>query len=84
MLFCITMYNEGFNQLQQSLWGCIVSIIELIHKNDEYTADQFGIVLICDGVDKINESFIDKLTEFNLFDPNQCCHTFNEWDEFNK
>jgi hypothetical protein len=47
MLFCITMYNENFGQLMQSLAGVVRSVVELINlKKANYSAEQFGVVLI--------------------------------------
>mmetsp|Transcript_24440 Transcript_24440/g.21696 ORF Transcript_24440/g.21696 Transcript_24440/m.21696 type:complete len:300 (+) Transcript_24440:47-946(+) len=81
MLYCITMYNENFGQFLQSLGGVIRSIIELIN-NDKYTlkAEQFGVVLICDGIDKVDKEFMARLEEFNLFDPEICCNTVLKTD----
>ena len=70
MLFCITMYNENFGQLLQSMAGCIRAIIELINlPNSNYDSEQFGIVLIWDGIDKVDNEFISKLEKYNnVFD----------------
>lgn len=48
MLFCITMYQEEWYQILQSIAGCIRSILEL-HKDgiEEYHPDKYGIILIC-------------------------------------
>ena len=64
------MYNENFGQFLQSLAGCIRSIWELYKKNkEEYSHQKFGIVLVWDGIDKVDSEFIDQMIEFNLFDP---------------
>jgi hypothetical protein len=48
MLFCITMYQEDWNQILQSVAGCIRAILELEDQDDEtYSSKKFGIVLIC-------------------------------------
>ena len=64
------MYDETFNQFLQTFAGCVRSIIELKNKDEEmYTDDSFGIVLICDGIEKVNEEFLEKLIEAKVFDP---------------
>ena len=81
MLFCITMYNENFGQLLQSVAGCIRSIIELINlPNSDYCSEQFGIVLIWDGIDKVEDEFMSKLEKYNLFDPEICHNTVQRID----
>ena len=66
MLFCITMYNENFGQLLQSMAGCIRAIIELVNlPNSNYNSEQFGIVLIWDGIDKVDNEFISKLEKYS-------------------
>lgn len=48
VLFCITMYQEEWYQILQSVAGCIRSVLELEEEDPEkYGADKFGIVLIC-------------------------------------
>ena len=47
MLCCITMYNENFGQLMQSMAGVVRAVVELVNlKRSIYSSDQFGIVLI--------------------------------------
>jgi cellulose synthase/poly-beta-1,6-N-acetylglucosamine synthase-like glycosyltransferase len=76
MLFCITMYNENFGQLMQSMAGVVRSVVELVNlKKSVYNSDQFGIVLICDGIDKVDQEFMDKLERHSLFDPDLCYNT---------
>jgi len=70
MLSCIVMYNENFGQFLQSVTGVVRSIIELVNlPNSDYAPEQFGIVLICDGLEKIGKDFIKLLEKFDLFDP---------------
>lgn len=81
MLFCITMYNENFGQLLQSMAGCIRAVVELVNlRRSAYNSEQFGIVLICDGIDKVDQAFMDKLETYNLFDPDLCINTVLKTD----
>lgn len=48
VLFCITMYQEEWYQILQSVIGCIRSILELEQEDPQkYSSNKFGIVLIC-------------------------------------
>ena len=50
--------------------GSVRSIAELWHNNPEsFTYNQFGIVVVCDGIDKVNDSFTKLLMKYNLVDP---------------
>lgn len=81
MLFCITMYNENFGQLMQSMAGCIRAVIELVNlRKSVYSPEQFGIVLICDGIDKVDPAFMNKLEFHGLFDPDLCYNTVLKTD----
>lgn len=53
--------------------GSVRSIAELRYENPEtFTYDQFGIVVVWDGIDKVNDSFTKLLVKHNLFDPYMC------------
>lgn len=76
MLYCLTMYNENFGQILQSVAGCIRSIIELSQKNPiEYHSKKFALCLVVDGFDKIDSDVLDKSIQYNLIDPEHCCDT---------
>jgi hypothetical protein len=48
MLFCITMYQEDWYQILQSVAGCIRTILELQASDDKlYNPERFAIALIC-------------------------------------
>lgn len=57
LLYCITMYNEPFLQLVQTLAGVYRSYYELC-KIDESFKDRAHIIIIADGYDKIDETFL--------------------------
>jgi hypothetical protein len=65
------MYNENFGQFIQSFAGVVRSISELRHDNPNYEDEDFGVVLICDGIEKIKDDFIDCLIKHKLFNPEQ-------------
>jgi len=71
LLHCIVMYNENFGQFLQTFAGVVRSIIEMKHKDPvKYTDDSFGVVLICDGIEKVEEEFLERLQIAKVFDPN--------------
>jgi hypothetical protein len=48
LMFCITMYQEEWYQILQSVAGCIRAILELEDLDpDTYSHEKFAIVLIC-------------------------------------
>ena len=54
---CITMYNEDESELQHTLKGCLHNYNCLrLDKNTKFTKDDFLVVVICDGYDRIPES----------------------------
>jgi hypothetical protein len=58
MTVCITMYNEDENELKQTLEGVLHNYNCLkLDPTTAFSKDDFTIVLICDGYDKITESF---------------------------
>lgn len=59
LMYCVTMYNEPFVQLLQSLAGIYRSYYELC-AIDETFKDRCHIVIIIDGYDKIEEEFLIK------------------------
>ena len=55
---CITMYNEDESELRTTMRGCLENYNALKpDKSCDFTKDDFLVVLICDGYDKIPESF---------------------------
>ena len=75
------MYNETFSQIIQSLAGCIRSILEMERKNKKrYDHGKFGIILVLDGIEKIDDEVLEKLIEFNIVDPDACCDTLLRTD----
>ena len=51
------MYNEDESELQHTLKGCLHNYNCLrLDKNTKFTKDDFLVVVICDGYDRIPES----------------------------
>lgn len=57
VLFCITMYNEPFSQLLQSLAGVYRAYYELV-EIDESFKNRCHVTIIADGYDKLEEDFL--------------------------
>lgn len=75
------MYNENYGQFMQSLSGVIRSIVELTNlKRSDYKPEEFGVVLICDGIDRVDQDFMDKLEKYKMFDPDLCYNTVLKTD----
>ncbi|CAI2379098.1 unnamed protein product [Moneuplotes crassus] len=78
-LICITSYQEEWPKVLQTICGCIRNIFEmhafcLSTGLEDYNADNFAIVLMQDGIDKLSLPFEKELIENNLFDPEMCKH----------
>lgn len=58
MAVCITMYNEGEHELQNTLRGLLQNY-NALKKNPKtnFSKDDFVVCVVCDGYDKIPESF---------------------------
>ncbi|CAI2366934.1 unnamed protein product [Moneuplotes crassus] len=48
-MFCITMYNEPYIQILQSLSGIYRAYFELLETNQEKYEDKISICIVCDG-----------------------------------
>ena len=60
MTVCITMYNEDENELKNTLRGIVHNYNCFRAEGDKYkhlTKDDFTVMIICDGYDRIPESF---------------------------
>lgn len=66
LMYCVTMYNEPFTQLLQSLAGIYRSYYEL-WGIDEGFKDRCHIVIIIDGYDKIDEEFLIQWEKAGLY-----------------
>ena len=81
VMYCITMYQESFGQLLQSLAGCIRSIIEMVNTGGpEERGERYGITLICDGIDKVPKEFCEMMQKYHLFDPKICHNAVMKYD----
>ena len=57
LCICITIYNEPFEQVCESLVGIYRAYYELIEIDEKYK-DKVSIFIIADGYDKLNDSFL--------------------------
>ena len=64
----ISMYNEKFYQFLQTMAGVIRNIAELEHHDPETYKGRIGVVLVCDGSDKVDSDFYIKANNFGLID----------------
>lgn len=65
-MYCITMYNESYIQLMQSLAGVFRSYYELVDIDERYK-DRCHVVVIADGYEKLTEDFLTKCERAGFF-----------------
>ena len=69
MAVCITMYNEDENELRHTLRGCLHNYNTLkADPNSNFTKDDFLVVLIVDGYERIPASFKEMAREKGFLD----------------
>ena len=69
MAVCITMYNEDENELRHTLRGCLHNYNTLkADPNSNFTKDDFLVVLVVDGYEKIPASFKEMAREKGFLD----------------
>jgi hypothetical protein len=66
MLVCVTMYNEPFSQLLESLAGVFRAYYELVDIDESYR-DRVQVCILIDGYDKISENFLTQCEEAGLY-----------------
>lgn len=66
LCICITMYNEPFIQVIESLAGIYRAYYELLHWDSSYK-NKVHVVLVADGYDKLTKEFLRKLESVGLF-----------------
>ena len=66
VLFCITMYNEPFTQLLQSLAGVYRAYYELVDI-DESFLDRCHVTIIADGYENLDEEFLQRCEKAGIF-----------------
>lgn len=66
LMICITMYNEPFEQVKDSLTGVIRAIAELSDVDRQRFTGSIGIGIIADGYDRVDEDFL-KMCEYQRF-----------------
>ena len=58
LMICITMYNEPFDQVKDSLTGVIRSIAELQDVDRDRFKKSIAVAIIADGYDRVDEDFL--------------------------
>lgn len=66
LAICITIYNEPFRQVVESLAGLYRTYYELIEL-DESFIDRISIFIISDGYDKLKDPFLDSAKEAGIY-----------------
>ena len=68
-MYQITIYNEPFSQVVETLLGIYRSYFELVRKNKEYEG-KVAVFIIADGYDKLSDEFLKACTKAGIFDIN--------------
>ena len=68
LLACVTMYNEPFSQLRDSLGGFLRSYAELITINRQKYEGRVAVVCIADGFEKLPPEFLNEANDYGIFD----------------
>ena len=63
----ITIYNEPFSQVLESLIGLYRAYYELISKDDRY-AGKVAVFIVADGVEPLSKEFLDSCQAAGIFD----------------
>jgi hypothetical protein len=66
---CVTMYNEDENEFKYTMKG-VLQNFEVMCQDPHIAMkkNDFCVILACDGLEKIPQSFIDYLTERKVLD----------------
>ena len=75
MIIVITMYNEPYSQVLESLIGLYRSYLEIIYSNIEYEG-RVSIQIVCDGYDKLDPQFLPKCAKAGIYDQSKLEHRF--------
>jgi cellulose synthase/poly-beta-1,6-N-acetylglucosamine synthase-like glycosyltransferase len=67
LLFCITMLNESYHKLLQSLAGIYRAYYELCAIDESYK-DKCQVFILSDGYDNLSEEFLMKCESAGIFD----------------
>jgi hypothetical protein len=66
MLICVTMYNEPYEQLLESMAGIFRAYYELVNINENFK-DSVHVCIIIDGYDKIDENFLMQCEKAGIY-----------------
>lgn len=70
LTICITIYNEKWEQVCESLVGIFRAYYELVHMDETYK-DRVSVYLICDGIDKVSDEFLAAASKAKIYDENR-------------
>lgn len=66
LMICVTMYNEPYSQLVQSLAGLYRAYYELVHWDEDFR-NKVHIVIVIDGYDRINRETLEKMERAGIY-----------------
>ena len=84
LLACITLYNEPFSQLKDSLSGFLRSYAELIKINRERYEGKVALVCIADGFEKLSTEFLQEAQDNGIFEVDTMSEYFVDNQPTNK
>jgi hypothetical protein len=67
MAICITLYNENWQNFQDTMCGIFLNLAELAEDYGTEFLDKIAIVMISDGYEKLEDDFMKNMTEIGLF-----------------
>ena len=67
LIICVTMYNESYRQLVETLAGIYRSYFELVHYQNAFK-NKVQVVIISDGYDKIEDDTLKSLEKAGIYD----------------
>ena len=79
LTICITIYNEPFYQVIESLIGLYRTYYELLLIDSSYE-DKVSVYIIADGFDKLNDAFLKAAYDAGLYDEEMCADCFTKSD----
>ena len=67
LIICVTMYNESYRQLVETLSGIYRSYFELVDYQNAFR-NKVQVVIISDGYDKIQDDTLKSLEKAGIYD----------------
>jgi chitin synthase len=76
LLICITIYNEPFSQVLESLSGLYRAYYELLESDASYL-EKVSICIIADGYDRLKTPFLEACAKAGIYDEKYTQEAFN-------